>query len=135
MRKDIEIPVVSNVEVAAVLEWNEEFLQECWYAYIFNNTLHDLEAVMIVSQAKGFIDGKEKQSSLFRHAFAKLAPKECQKIELLDEALFQLDNTFMVTFFSEGKLYDKTFLISANTISKDNCTPIENFSVKGVLAE
>lgn len=135
MKKDIEIPTVKDVEIAAVLEWNEEFMQNTWYAYLFNNTDKDMEAILIVSQASGTIDGEERATGSFRHAFPKLAPKESQKIELLDEAVFQLNNQFLLTFFSDAKLHDKVYTFPANTISEDKLNVLKNSDKKGILAE
>ena len=135
MKKDIEIPVVENVEIAIVKEYNEDFLSDAWYAYLFNNADQPLEAILIVSQAKGEIDGHQRQSSLFRHAFPVLQPKESLKIELLDENVFSLDNHFMLTYFLDSKLYDKTFVFKANTISDDNIKTLEFSDKKGVLAK
>lgn len=135
MRKDIEIPEVKDVEIAAVLEWNEDFMQDTWYAYLFNNTPDDLEAIMIISQAKGEIDGESRQSSLFRHAFPKLSPKESLKIELLDEAIFQLDNEFMLSYFSKGTLFDKKYTLKAGSITKEAIAALKNSDKKGILAK
>ncbi|MEC4113651.1 ribosome-binding factor A [Myroides pelagicus] len=131
MKKDIEIPEVKNVEIAIVKEYNDNFLADCWYAYLYNNTDKDLEAIMIISQAKGEIDGEQRNSSLFRHAFPKLAPKQALKVELLDENIFQLDNTFMLTFFQEGKLFDKKYVLQANTIENRDLETLAFENKKG----
>ncbi|MHC5362981.1 hypothetical protein [Myroides sp. LJL110] len=120
MKKDIEIPKVENVEIAIVKEYNQDFLSDSWYAYLFNNNDKPLEAILIVSQAKGILDGHKRESSLFRHAFPALKAKESLKIELIDQNVFALDNHFMLTYFLEGKLFDKTFIFKANTINDQN---------------
>ncbi|MHC5201046.1 hypothetical protein ACYSNV_02335 [Myroides sp. LJL119] len=120
MKKDIEIPKVENVEIAIVKEYNQDFLSDSWYAYLFNNNDKPLEAILIVSQAKGMLDGHKRESSLFRHAFPALKAKESLKIELIDQNVFALDNHFMLTYFLEGKLFDKTFIFKANTINDQN---------------
>ncbi|WP_267740445.1 hypothetical protein [Myroides injenensis] len=135
MKKDIEIPEVRNVEIAIVKEYNEDFLSDAWYAYLFNNSDQDIEAVMIVSQGEGEINGEQKKSSLFRHAFPKVAPKEAQKIELLDENIFQLSNTFMLTYFQEGKLFDKNYIFPANTIKTENLLNLPFTDKKGILSK
>lgn len=135
MKKDIEIPVVKDIEIAVVKEFNEDYLQDSWYAYLFNNSALPMEAIMVVSRAEGTIDGEKRNSSLFRHAFKSLEPNESQKVELLDEAIFQLDNTFMLTFFQEGKLYDKNYLFPANSISEEKLTELPFTSKKGISAK
>lgn len=117
MKKDIEIPEVKDVEVAVVKEYNEDFLQDAWYAYLFNNSPETIEAIMIVSKAEGELNGEKRNSSIFRHAFPSLAAGESIKVELLDEAIFELSNTFMLTYFQGAKLYDKNFVFPAKSIS------------------
>ncbi len=135
MKKDIEIPLVENVEIAIIKEYNEDFLSDAWYAYLFNNSEKPIEAILVVSQAKGQIDGHDRQSSLFRHAFPILQAKECLKIELLDDNVFTLDNHFMLSYFQDSKLYDKNFIFKANTISSDKLTKLDNTSKMGILAK
>ena len=50
MRKDITIPEVKEVYIAAVLEFNKKFNTTDWNAYIINNNKVPLETVIIVSQ-------------------------------------------------------------------------------------
>ena len=133
MKKDIEIPVVKDVEIALVKEYNDDFLMDCWYAYLFNNSQKDIEAIMIISQATGIIDGENRVSSLFRHAFPKVTPGSFQKIELLDEGVFVLDNTFMLTYFQEGKLFDKNFTFPAGSIKDEYIQSLTNKEKRGIV--
>lgn len=134
MKKDIDIPQVENVEIAIVKEYNEDFLSDAWYAYLFNNNDKPLEAILIVSQAKGMLDNQERESSLFRHAFALLAPNESLKIELLDENIFKLDNHFMLTYFLDGKLFDKNFVFKAGSIKDKNLKTVDFTDKKLILS-
>lgn len=135
MKKDIEIPVVENVEIIVVKEYNEDFLQDSWYAYLCNNSVSPIEAVMVVSKADGTIDGEERNSGFFRHAFKSIAPNESQKIELLEESIFQLDNTFMLTFFQEGKLFDKNYVFPAHCIKEESLIDLPFTTKKGILSK
>ena len=51
MQKDIEIPKVENVCVAAIKEWNDDFMEQTWYAYLINDSEHNLEMAIVVSRA------------------------------------------------------------------------------------
>ncbi len=135
MKKDIEIPIVTDVEVVIVKEYNDDFLQDAWYAYLFNNTNEPIEAIMVVSKADGELNGEKRASSIFRHAFPSLAAKESLKIELLDEAVFKLNNTFMLTYFQGAKLYDKNFVFPAQSISDEALTQLKFSDKKGILAK
>ncbi|WP_413511052.1 hypothetical protein [Myroides odoratus] len=133
MKKDIEIPQAKGVEIAVVKEYNEEFLQDAWYAYLFNNSNEAIEAILIVSKAEGELNGNQKASSIFRHAFPSLAVGECVKVELLDEAIFDLDNTFMLTYFQGAKLYDKNFVFPAKSISDQSLQQLPYSDKNGVI--
>jgi len=70
VKKDIEIPVVKDVYLAIVHEWNDEFLSKDWNAYVINDKKVKLEMVLVVS--KGF-DGDRKTSTM-RHAIGIVEP-------------------------------------------------------------
>lgn len=131
MKKDIEIPIARNVHVAIVHEWNEDFLSKDWNAYIINDREMPIEMVLIVS--KGY-DG-EKKTSTMRHGIGIIDAKSFEKIELLQEEVLCLDNEFFVTFFADGKLFEKRFLFEKNTISADDLTLIPILEMEGVLAK
>ncbi|MGS0525932.1 hypothetical protein ACU8V7_12840 [Zobellia nedashkovskayae] len=114
MKKDIEIPIAKDVQVAIIREWNEEFLSKDWNAYIINNRADQIEMVMVVS--KGF--DEERQTTTMRHSMGTILPSDFKKIELLQEEVLALDNEFFVTFFAEGKLFEKRFLFPKNTVSE-----------------
>ncbi|MDM1043578.1 hypothetical protein HX004_01035 [Myroides sp. 1354] len=134
MKKDIEIPQVTEVEIAVIKEYNEDFLQDAWYAYLFNNSKEPIEAILIVSKAEGELNGEKKISSIFRHAFPSLAAGASQKVELLDEAIFDLDNTFMLTYFQGSKLYDKNFVFPAKSIADESLQELTYADKKGITA-
>lgn len=134
MKKDIEIPQVTAVEVAVVKEYNEDFLQDAWYAYLFNNSKEPIEAILIVSKAEGELQGEQKTSSIFRHAFPLLAAGESIKVELLDEAIFALANTFMLSYFQGAKLYDKSFIFPAHSINDAALNKLEYADKNGIIA-
>lgn len=134
MKKDIVIPEVKDVFMAAVYEWNEEFAEYAWYAYLINQGDLPLEAIMIISEAQGTIDGEARKSTLFRHAFPRLEAGSSLKVELLDENIFQLDNRFMVTFFKEGSLYDKNYVFPTNTIATEHLIPLNIDEHQGIYS-
>ena len=95
MKKDIEIPKVADVYIAIVNEYNDIYKTHDWNAYIINDKNVDLEMVLIVTS--GF--SEEKITSTFRKKIDMLPKKSYAKIELMQEALFALNNTFKVSFF------------------------------------
>ena len=133
MKKDIHIPKVENVYVAAMQEWNDDFMENTWYAYLVNDSAEKLESVIAVSSASGMIDGEERKTSQLRHVFAEVLPDTAVRIEMIEESVLQLNNSFMVTYFKDNKLYDKNFVFRANTIAKENFQEVPVIHKEGVL--
>ncbi|WP_370098456.1 hypothetical protein [Xanthomarina gelatinilytica] len=131
MKKDIFIPKVENVYIAVVNEYNEIYNSQDWNAYIINNKDVDLEMVLIVTS--GYNEGKI--TSTFRKKLERLPAKSYAKIELMQEELFALNNTFKVSFFEGNTMYDKTYLFRKNTINLKALQPIPLMDVKGVLVK
>jgi hypothetical protein len=69
MKKDITIPEVENVFLAAVQEWSDDFMEKVWYAYLVNDSDFNLDSVMVVSKAFGTIDGEMKKTSTIASRF------------------------------------------------------------------
>ncbi len=130
MKDDIEIPIVKDVYVAIVHEWNKEFLSKDWNAYIINDRTSQIDMVLVVS--KGY-DGDRKTSTM-RHGIGVVNAKSFEKIELLQEDVLALNNEFFVTFFADDKLYEKRYLFEKNTINENNLTTIPIIEQEGVLA-
>lgn len=131
MKKDIEIPKVTGVEIAVVLETNEIDGKKDWNVYILNKKDVDLEMVVIVSQ--GFSD--TKTTSVFRRKIDKLPANSYQKFELIQPELFDLDNRFQVTFFENNRLHDKTFIFQAETIQEGFLRDIEFLGKRGIVCK
>jgi hypothetical protein len=133
MKKDIIIPLVENVFIAAVQEWSDDFMEKVWYAYLVNDSDFNLEGVMVVSKAFGTIDGEMKKTSLLRHAFVEIPAVSVVKIEMIEKSVLTLNNEFMVTYFIEGRLYDKKFIFKANSINETEMEEVPILFVDGVI--
>lgn len=133
MKKDIIIPVVENVFIAAVQEWSDDFMEKVWYAYLVNDSDFNLEGVMVVSKAFGTIDGEMKKTSLLRHAFVEIPAVSVVKIEMIEKSVLTLNNEFMVTYFIDGTLYDKKFIFKANSINEIEMEEVPILFVDGVI--
>ena len=133
MKKDIKIPEVENVFLAAVQEWSDDFMEKVWYVHLVNDSDFDLDSVMVVSKAFGTLDGEMKKTSLLRHAFVKVPAVSIVKIELLEKNVLLLNNEFMVTFFIDSTLYDKKYIFRANTVTPDYVEEVPILFVDGVI--
>ncbi|GAB1856990.1 hypothetical protein MHTCC0001_18260 [Flavobacteriaceae bacterium MHTCC 0001] len=131
MKKDIDIPEVEDVYIAIVNEHNEIYNTADWNAYIINNKATDLDMVIIVSEGYS----ETKKTAVFRKRIDTLPAKSYAKIELMQESLFELNNTFKVSFFEGNTMFDKTYVFRKNTINLRALQPIPLMDVKGVLVK
>lgn len=131
MKKDIQIPEVTGVEMAMVYEYNDIYKTDDWNVYLINNKIVPLEMLVIVSQ--GF--SETKTTSLLRKKLAVLPANSFAKIEYIQPELFKLHNRFQVTFFEGNTLYEKTFLFKENTVKESTLRVIDEIKKRGVLAE
>ena len=133
MKKDIIIPEVENVFLAAVQEWSDDFMEKVWNIYLINDSDFQLDAVMVVSKAFGTLDGEMKKTSLLRHAFVEISPVSVVKIEMVEKSVLALNNEFMVTFFIGNTLFDRKFFFKANYINEKNVEEVPILFVDGVI--
>jgi len=133
MKKDIIIPEVENVFLAAVQEWSDDFMEKVWNVYLINDSDFQLDGVMVVSKAFGTLDGEMKKTSLLRHAFVEISPVSVVKIEMVEKSVLALNNEFMVTFFIGNTLYDRKFFFKANFINEKNVEEVPILFVDGVI--
>ena len=131
MKKDIEIPVVKDVHIAIIREWNEEFLDKDWNAYIINERDTAIDMTMVVS--KGY-EGDLK-TSVMRHAIGVVEPKSFKKIEVVQEDVLALNNEFYVTYYADSKLYEKRFVFEQNTVNENNLVTIPLIEKDGIFAK
>ena len=131
MKKDIQIPEVSGVEIAVVYEYNALYKTDDWNIYIINNKNVDLEMIVIVSQ--GF--SETKTTSLLRKKLETLPANSFAKVEYIQPELFVLNNRFQVSFFENNQLKDKTFLFEKNTIKEGGLRMISEIKKRGILAK
>lgn len=131
MRKDIPIPEVKDVYIAIVNEYNSIYKTQDWNAYIINDKDVNIDMILIVTSGYS----ETKTTSVFRKKLDVLPKKSYAKIELIQEDLFALNNTFKVSFFEGNTLFDKTFLFRKNTINLKALQPLPLMEAKGVLVK
>lgn len=129
MKKDIEIPEVKGVYLAAVKQFNKDFQSNEWNAYLINDREDSLEMVLIVS--RGF--SGDITTSVMRHKVEKLPSKAFVKVEYLQPEILALNNEFSITFFAEGKMFEKKFLFRKNSINEKALRDLPLIPEKGVL--
>ncbi len=130
MKKDITIPKVTEVYVAAVEVINESFNVKEWTIYLINNHQDPIETVLVVSKG-----GQQKSTSVLRKSIAHMPAKSFAKLEFLHDDLRNIENHFMVTFFKDDKLYDKTFIFPKKSIHPNKVQQLPVIPEKGILAK
>ncbi len=131
MKKDIQIPEVKDVHIAAVQELHPDFKALDWNIYLINNLPEPLEMVIVVT--KGFKDGKSTAQT--RHQIKLLPAKSYAKIEWLQEDLLAINNNYSVSFFKDGTMYHRNFILKANKVKPQSLKAIPLLAAKGVLAD
>lgn len=131
MKKDIVIPQVEGVYIAIVNTYNDIYKTHDWNAYIINDKEIDIEMVIIVSSGYS----EDKQTTTFRKTINLLAKKSYAKIELMQEDVLAIHNTFKVSFFEGNQMFDKTYLFRKNTVNLKALQAIPLMGLKGVLAK
>ena len=133
MRKDITIPEVKNVFMAAVKEWSDDFLANIWNVYLINDSDDDLHDLMVVSKAFGTLNGEMRKTSLMRHALVEMPAVSAVKIEMIEDSVLALNNEFMLTFFIGNTLYDRKYIFIANSINDGNAQEVPVLFKDGVI--
>jgi len=129
MKKDIHIPVIKNVYLVVVHDYNKTFKSDDWNVYLINDKDIALEMVLIIS--KGY-DAK-RETAQMRHKVAFLPAKSAIKIEFMIDEVLVLNNEFKITFFADNKLYDKIFLIKKNSIKKSALRMVKALGKRGII--
>lgn len=130
MKKDIIIPTVNDIHIAAVYVLNESFNTYEWNVYLINNQSTAIETVLVVS--KGAKEGTT--TSVLRKQIKVIPAKSFVKLEYLHDDLLSVENRFLVSFFQDNQLFDKTFIFSKGSIHKNACIKLPIIPEKGVLA-
>ncbi len=134
MKKDIVIPQVKNVHVAAIKAWHEDFEDHLWTIYLINNQNVVIDNVMVVSKASGTLNQETKKTSVLRHAYLEINAYSAIRIEILTPDLLELNNEFMVTYFQNQQLFDKNFIFPKKYFQAEELQKIPVIEALGIMA-
>ncbi|MGB1102850.1 MAG: hypothetical protein ACPG21_04410 [Crocinitomicaceae bacterium] len=135
MRKDIDIPKVEDISVAVVKELNDEKTAEVYNVYILNQKSESIEDVLVSSRGYGQnkSTGEKIVSSTLRHYIGTVEKQGFAKIEPIVEEVFGLNNEYWVSFYVDGKIFDKKFIFLPETIVDENMVKIPIMDKMGVI--
>jgi len=131
MKKDIEIPIAKNIQVVATKEWDKEFLSQAWNVYIINNREEMIESVLVMSRG----NSATKKTTTLRHNIGDLPGHTGGKVEFISEEVFGFTNEYLVTFFAQGKLFERNFEFPPFNISEKNTVFVDLMGQDCVMAE
>ena len=133
MKKDIEIPIVKDVYVAAVLMTDDTGEQQ-WWVHLINDSTSPLENVMIQSRGYSDLETKGgKQTATLRKAIKVLPSQSAAKLEPIMPEVFELFNEYWVSFFEDGQMKDRKYIFGPHTIDANFCESLPILQKKGVL--
>jgi hypothetical protein len=132
MLKDIIEPAFDGVGVAVIHEEGEEN-EMVWNVYLINFNNAMIDGVLVSSKGYGYINDEEVKTSVLRHMLNEIDSLDYGKIEPLHEDLFILNNEYWVSFYLDGKIYDRKFVFVENTIKKSRLAHINVIDKKGIL--
>ena len=131
MKKDINFHIAEKVQIVAVKEWDKEFSAQQWNVYLVNNRNEPIEMVLVLSRGTT----AHMKTATLRHGLGDIAAHSAAKVEMIIDEVLSFTNEYLVTFFSENKLYEKSFVFPANRINESNTIEVEVLQLNGVLAE
>jgi len=134
MKKDNLIKDASDIGIAIVPETNENE-ETNWIVYFFNFKETPIENVLINASASGVVDGVEKETATVRFHIEKLGPLSYRKIEaVLPEAL-RINNRYWVSYYEGKEIFEKKFIIAADTNIPDNFMMVPFINKPGLLVQ
>ncbi len=131
MKKDIDFHVGEKIQIVAIKEWDKDFLSQNWNVYFINNREETIEAVLIMSRG----NSDDRKTSTLRHGLGNMESLTTAKVEMINEDVLGFTNEYLVTFFAEGKLFERSFTFEANSITEENAITIPLLDSEGVLAK
>lgn len=128
---DIEIPKAKEVHVVAVREWDKDFTGQQWNIYLINNRPDTISTVLVMSRGKS----DDQKTSTLRHFLGDIKPQSAEKIEFITEEVLGFTNEYLLTFFAEDKLFERSFSFAPNTINEKEVVKLPVMEVEGILAK
>ena len=133
MKKDIIIPQVKNVYVAAI-ERKDGHGNKNWWVYVINDTNGPLENLMIQSRGYSNLETKKgKQTATLRKTIKFLPAKHAAKLEPIMPEILDLFNEYWISFFENGQMKDRKYIFGPHTIDTKFMDLIPVLQVQGIL--
>jgi hypothetical protein len=134
MMKDIPQHKVEELAIAVVPRFNDGIPEEeMWDVWVINLKDEPIENVLINSKGYGEIEGEQMRTTILRHFFNQIGPKQACLVEPIQTKLFDIANEYWISFTYEGYMYDKKYVFVRGSISEDHFTRIPLLERRGVM--
>ncbi|HEX8326962.1 MAG TPA: hypothetical protein VF629_05445 [Hymenobacter sp.] len=136
MKQDISFDPVEGVSVAVIPDAEAQTPegQSVWQVYLLNHNAFPLTNVIVNANGYGQQeDGEKVRTSTLRYLFEEVPPRTAVPIEIIDPALFHLNNQYWVSYYRGPQIFDKKFIFVPDSIVPDNFTHIALLDQLGVL--
>lgn len=130
MKEDIHFHTAKDVYIVAVKEWDADFTGQQWNVYLINNREDSISTVLIVSRGQS----DELKTSTLRHSLGDIGAKSAAKIEFIATEVLNFTNEYLVTFFAEGRLFERNYTFRPGAINEDSESELPVLDVAGILA-
>lgn len=127
-------PEVSGIIIAAVIDTGEVNTGD-WNVFIVNNNKLPIENVMVTSKGYGMLDNEQRETSTIRWFFENIEAESFRMIEPIMDEVFGITNEYYVSFFMDGKMYDKKYIFLPETIDEKYLTTVPVMLEKGVMIQ
>jgi hypothetical protein len=131
MKKDIDRPLMEGVTIAIKLDESET--EKHWTVHLINSNSFPIENIIVASKGYGKKEGDEQQTSTLRHFYEELSANSTQQVEVITKEVFHLFNEYWVSYYVDGKLYDKKFTFVPKSINSEHLTFIDALNSQGIL--
>ncbi|WP_435578280.1 hypothetical protein [Gilvibacter sp.] len=102
-----------------------------WFVYLINDWDQVLQTTLVMSRG----NDSDRKTSTLRHGLNDVAPGTSAKIELLPDEVLGFTNEYLLTFFADGKLYDKTFVFEPYSVKEELAQELPVMEESGVMAK
>jgi hypothetical protein len=127
MKQDIDFDPVAGVSIAIVPDAAEPGAEgvAVWTVYLLNSNETPLDTVLIAAEGYGTQPtGETVRTSTLRYHFEQVGPQSATPIELIDPAVFHLTNQYWVSYYLEGRIFDKKFIFVPDSLVPANLSPL-----------
>lgn len=115
MKKDITIPISTNVGLAIIKSEDENYYE----AYIINQKDETITQIMVnISAYKD-----DKKTSNMRQVIKTISANSGEKVENILPEVLEFKTTYLISYFIENTLYDKKIVVENPDFSKSTFIP------------